>query len=46
LQRTRVGPIVLGALEPGRWRHLALHEVHALRKAVGLHASTHPRSRR
>ena len=46
LQRTRVGPIMLGALEPGRWRHLALHEVHALRKAVGLHASTHPGSRR
>ncbi len=46
LQRTRVGPIMLGALEPGRWRHLALHEVHALRKAVGLHASTYPGSRR
>ncbi len=43
LQRTRVGPIALGELEPGRWRYLALHEVHALRKAVGLNASTHGR---
>jgi 23S rRNA pseudouridine2605 synthase len=41
LQRTRVGPILLGTLEPGKWRYLALHEVHALRKAVGLHASTY-----
>lgn len=39
LQRTRVGPIELGTLETGRWRHLAKHEVHALRKAVGLPAS-------
>ena len=46
LQRTRVGPIVLGELEPGRWRYLALHEIHALRKAVGLHATNHPRTRR
>lgn len=40
LQRSRVGPIMLGELEPGRWRYLALHEVHALRKAVGLNATT------
>jgi len=39
LQRTRVGPIELGNLEAGRWRHLATHEIHALRKAVGLPAS-------
>ena len=39
LQRVRFGPIALGNLEPGRWRYLALHEVHALRKAVGLRAA-------
>ncbi len=36
LQRVRFGPITLGSLEPGNWRVLAVHEVHALRKAVGL----------
>ncbi|MEO8288668.1 MAG: pseudouridine synthase [Chloroflexota bacterium] len=36
LQRIRFGPLVLGNLEPGKWRYLALHEVHALRKAVKL----------
>lgn len=36
LQRVRFGPITLGSLEAGKWRVLAVHEVHALRKAVGL----------
>ncbi len=36
LQRVRFGPIDLGTLEPGKWRNLAIHEVHALRKAVKL----------
>lgn len=38
LQRVRFGPIDLGTLEPGKWRNLAIHEVHALRKAVKLKA--------
>jgi 16S rRNA U516 pseudouridylate synthase RsuA-like enzyme len=36
LRRVRFGPLTLGNLEEGRWRHLAVHEVHALRKAVKL----------
>ncbi len=36
LQRVRFGPITLGSLEPCKWRYLAVHEVHALRKAVKL----------
>jgi 23S rRNA pseudouridine2605 synthase len=36
LQRTRFGPLVLGSLQPGKWRHLATHEVHALQKAARL----------
>jgi 23S rRNA pseudouridine2605 synthase len=36
LQRIRFGPLLLGKLEPGKWRYLAVHEVHALRKAVRL----------
>jgi 23S rRNA pseudouridine2605 synthase len=36
LQRVRFGPILLGNLEEGKWRYLATHEVHALRKAVKL----------
>lgn len=48
LRRTRFGPIGLADLEPGKWRNLAVHEVHALRKAVGLKPDvpgsiTHPR---
>jgi 23S rRNA pseudouridine2605 synthase len=38
LQRVRYGPLTLGNLETGRWRYLAKHEVHALRKAAGLKA--------
>ena len=36
LQRVRFGPLALGNLAPGKWRYLAVHEVHALRKAVDL----------
>jgi 23S rRNA pseudouridine2605 synthase len=34
LRRVRFGPLSLGDLPPGKWRKLAVHEVHALRKAV------------
>jgi 23S rRNA pseudouridine2605 synthase len=34
LRRTRVGPIELGELSPGRWRHLSEDELRALRKAL------------
>lgn len=40
LQRVRFGPLALGDLEVGKWRTLALHEVHALRKAVKLRPAT------
>lgn len=36
LQRVRFGPLSLGSLQSGQWRHLATHEVHALRRAVRL----------
>ncbi len=36
LQRVRFGPLTLGNLQPGKWRYLATHEVHALKRAVGL----------
>ncbi|HEY0068389.1 MAG TPA: pseudouridine synthase [Chloroflexia bacterium] len=36
LTRVRFGPIELGDLPPGKWRNLAMHEAHALRKAVKL----------
>lgn len=39
LRRVRFGPITLGNLEQGKWRYLATHEVHALRKAVRLNAA-------
>ena len=38
LQRIRFGPLTLGNLALGKWRYLALHEVHALHKAVGMKA--------
>jgi pseudouridine synthase len=34
LRRVRFGPLSLGDLQPGKWRKLAVHEVHALLKAV------------
>jgi 23S rRNA pseudouridine2605 synthase len=36
LVRTRVGPVTLGTLAPGRLRHLTRHEVGALYQAAGL----------
>jgi pseudouridine synthase len=36
LERVRFGPMTLGSLQQGKWRYLAIHEVHALRKAVKL----------
>jgi pseudouridine synthase len=36
LERVRFGPLTLGSLQHGKWRHLAVHEVHALQKAVRL----------
>jgi pseudouridine synthase len=34
LKRTRFGPVGLGDLEPGRWRHLTRDEVRGLRRSV------------
>lgn len=34
LRRTRVGPLVLGDLKPGEWRHLTREEVRALKAAA------------
>ena len=39
LERVRFGPLVLGSLPPGKWRHLAVHEIHALRKAARMKPS-------
>lgn len=36
LQRVRFGPLSIGTLQPGQWRYLATHEIHALRRAVRL----------
>jgi pseudouridine synthase len=36
LVRTRIGPVTLGTLAPGRLRHLTRHEVGALYSAAGL----------
>jgi len=36
LQRVRFGPLLIGNLQPGQWRYLATHEIHALRRAVRL----------
>jgi 23S rRNA pseudouridine2605 synthase len=36
LQRVRFGPLPIGDLQPGQWRYLATHEIHALRRAVRL----------
>ncbi len=35
LRRTRIGPLALGDLEPGRWRPLTEAELAALKSAVG-----------
>jgi 23S rRNA pseudouridine2605 synthase len=36
LQRVRFGPLLIGNMQPGQWRYLATHEIHALRRAVRL----------
>jgi 23S rRNA pseudouridine2605 synthase len=36
LERVKFGTLSLGDLEAGRWRYLAQHEVHSLRKAARL----------
>ncbi len=36
LKRVRIGPLELGSLRPGRWRHMTEEEVDALFEAVGL----------
>ena len=36
LKRVRQGPVELGGLAPGKWRHLNAREAAALRRAVGL----------
>jgi 23S rRNA pseudouridine2605 synthase len=38
LQRVRIGPLLLGELEPGQYRTLRPREIEALRSAVGLAA--------
>ncbi len=37
LRRTRVGPVELGSLPSGRWRHLNDDQLRALREALGMH---------
>jgi pseudouridine synthase len=34
LERVRIGPIKLGHLKPGRWRHLSQAEVEQLKRSV------------
>ena len=36
LKRTRVGPVELGDLQPGRWRYLTGDQLRALREALGM----------
>lgn len=36
LLRTHIGPLALGDLPPGEWRHLTADEIRSLREAVGL----------
>jgi 16S rRNA U516 pseudouridylate synthase RsuA-like enzyme len=35
LRRMSIGPIELGSLPPGQWRHLTDREVHRLKRSVG-----------
>ncbi len=35
LERVRIGPLLLGTLKPGRWRHLTAAEVQRLKQAAG-----------
>lgn len=36
LKRTGLGPLTLGTLKPGAWRHLSRKEIGTLRKSMGL----------
>ena len=42
LIRVRMGPIRLGNLAPGRWRHLTRHEIEELERAVGVGLGVSP----
>lgn len=44
LERVRLGPIKLGNIKPGRWRHLTQKEIQSLMRAVGL-TTSHARPR-
>ena len=39
LERVRIGPIKLGHLKPGRWRHLTQAEVEQLKREVAKHTN-------
>ncbi len=42
LRRTRIGPLELGDIRPGSWRHLTEDELATLQRALGLPASPPP----
>jgi 16S rRNA U516 pseudouridylate synthase RsuA-like enzyme len=43
LRRVRIGPLELGPLKPGQFRHLTAEEIRALQRAVQkAHASPRP----
>lgn len=44
LCRVAQGPLSLGTLQSGKWRQLSAQEVDAVRRAVGLHPASAPRS--
>ncbi len=44
LRRVRIGPLELGALKPGQFRHLSMEEVKKLKKAVHT-ATKEPKAR-
>lgn len=46
LERRQIGPLSLGDLKSGQWRHLTGREVKALRRAAGLKAPPRSRKRR
>jgi len=45
LRRVRIGPITLGALRTGHWRHLTRDEVGLLYQATGIAASQLPKNK-
>ncbi|MDT8306089.1 MAG: pseudouridine synthase [Anaerolineae bacterium] len=46
LMRTRIGPLALGDLEPGKWRHLTLAEVAVLKRTIQQKEAGRQRRRR